>query len=207
MAEVSSPLTTVARKRRREVIQTKRAVTAQTADASVTAPPSPPLPPPTEQVGDEVLPPKKRKIPLGNEVMSAPIPTPSLSATPVPDPTAGLQTDVTPLETTQPTPSIAFSSAAAAASEPPSDNDDMSQSKKKSRTQIQYNPGVPMSKEQLAAWRREMRRMRNRESAAASRQKIRDRIELLEGEVNEWKAKYDDAMRRLSQTEQALHQR
>lgn len=70
------------------------------------------------------------------------------------------------------------------------------------KTQIRYDPDVPMSKEQLAAWRREARRVRNRESAAASRQRIRDRINELEGEVGEWKAKYDQAMARLEQVEQ-----
>mmetsp|Transcript_18519 Transcript_18519/g.25673 ORF Transcript_18519/g.25673 Transcript_18519/m.25673 type:complete len:192 (+) Transcript_18519:88-663(+) len=70
------------------------------------------------------------------------------------------------------------------------------------KTQIRYDPDVPMSKEQLAAWRREARRVRNRESAAASRQRIRDRIGELEDEVGEWKAKYREAMERLQQVEQ-----
>jgi len=59
------------------------------------------------------------------------------------------------------------------------------------------DPEVPMSKEQLAAWRREARRVRNRESAAASRQRIRDRITELEDEVGDWKTKYLQAMQRL----------
>mmetsp|Transcript_4902 Transcript_4902/g.7433 ORF Transcript_4902/g.7433 Transcript_4902/m.7433 type:complete len:192 (-) Transcript_4902:223-798(-) len=70
------------------------------------------------------------------------------------------------------------------------------------KTQIRYDPDVPMSKEQLAAWRREARRVRNRESAAASRQRIRDRINELEDEVGEWKTKYREAMERLQQVEQ-----
>jgi len=65
------------------------------------------------------------------------------------------------------------------------------------KTQIQYNPDVPMTKEQLTAWRREMRRVRNRESAAASRRKVRDRIEELEEEVEVWKKRYEEVMRRL----------
>jgi len=67
----------------------------------------------------------------------------------------------------------------------------------KKKTQIRYDPDVPMSKEQLAAWRREARRVRNRESAAASRQRIRSRITELETEVEGWKAKYQQAMERL----------
>ncbi|KAL7461296.1 hypothetical protein ACHAXS_001714 [Conticribra weissflogii] len=69
--------------------------------------------------------------------------------------------------------------------------------------QIQYNPDVPMTKEQLTAWRREMRRVRNRESAAASRRKVRDRIEELEEEVGKWKKKYEEVMERLEKKKQA----
>ena len=58
-----------------------------------------------------------------------------------------------------------------------------------------------MTKEQLTAWRREMRRVRNRESAAASRRKVRDRIEELEDEVDVWKKRYEEAMERLSRAE------
>jgi len=69
------------------------------------------------------------------------------------------------------------------------------------KTQVRYDPEVPMDKEQLAAWRKEARRVRNRESAAASRQRIRDRITELEGEVGQWKQKYAMAMERLEQLE------
>lgn len=81
--------------------------------------------------------------------------------------------------------------------------DDGSDSDSK-KTQIRYDPDVPMGKEQLAAWRREARRVRNRESAAASRQRIRDRIAELEGEVDEWKGKYIDALARLEALERHL---
>ena len=37
-----------------------------------------------------------------------------------------------------------------------------------------------MTEKQLTQWRREMRRVRNREAAAASRKKVRDRIDDLE---------------------------
>jgi molecular chaperone GrpE (heat shock protein) len=53
------------------------------------------------------------------------------------------------------------------------------------------------SKEQLAMWRRECRRVRNRESAAASRARVRSRIQELEVEVEDWKAKYEQAVQRL----------
>ncbi|KAL7569221.1 hypothetical protein ACA910_016777 [Epithemia clementina (nom. ined.)] len=79
------------------------------------------------------------------------------------------------------------------------ENHDSSNSDKNNkRAQIRYDPDVPMSKEQLAAWRREARRVRNRESAAASRQRIRSRISELEDEVAAWKAKYEAAMKQLS---------
>jgi chromatin segregation and condensation protein Rec8/ScpA/Scc1 (kleisin family) len=69
------------------------------------------------------------------------------------------------------------------------------------KTQVRYDPEVPMDKDQLAAWRKEARRVRNRESAAASRQRIRDRITELENEVGQWKQKYSMAMERLEQLE------
>jgi len=56
-----------------------------------------------------------------------------------------------------------------------------------------------MTKEQLTAWRREMRRVRNRESAAASRRKVRDRIDELEDEVAVWKKRYQEVLARLGQ--------
>ena len=68
---------------------------------------------------------------------------------------------------------------------------------KNDKQQIQYNPDISMSKEQLTAWRREMRRVRNRESAAASRAKVRDRITELETEVDVWKKRYQAALERM----------
>ena len=61
-----------------------------------------------------------------------------------------------------------------------------------------------MTKEQLTSWRREMRRVRNRESAAASRRKVRDRIEELEEEVDVWKRRYEEAMARLGMAEKKM---
>ena len=72
----------------------------------------------------------------------------------------------------------------------------------RSKQARKYVPDVPMGKEQLAAWRREARRVRNRESAAASRQRIRNRITELEDEVGEWKMKYEKAMERLQVLEE-----
>ncbi|KAL7503689.1 hypothetical protein ACHAXN_002862 [Cyclotella atomus] len=69
------------------------------------------------------------------------------------------------------------------------------------RPQMKYDPEVPLSKEETSAWRREQRRKRNRESAAACRKRQRDRITELEVEVSEWKAKFDDAIRKLGQIE------
>lgn len=72
---------------------------------------------------------------------------------------------------------------------------------KSKKTQIRYEPTVPMDKDQLTAWRREARRVRNRESAAASRMKTKERIQELEEQVGNWKQKYLDAMDRLKQLE------
>lgn len=87
--------------------------------------------------------------------------------------------------------------SATAASNPLSDTEVDDGKGKKS--QITYNPDIPMTKEQLTSWRREMRRVRNRESAAASRRKVRDRIEELEDEVDVWKKRYHEVMMRLGQ--------
>lgn len=88
----------------------------------------------------------------------------------------------------------------AAAKKKTAKKDDTENGNKK--TQVRYDPDVPMDKDQLAAWRREARRVRNRESAAASRQRIRDRINELETEVGQWKSRYTQAMERLEHLEQ-----
>lgn len=110
--------------------------------------------------------------------------------------------------------------AAAAASDEPDDVTEKKPQKKRKvddcsvtsskdddgkKTQIRYDPEVPMSKEQLAAWRREARRVRNRESAAASRQRIRSRITELEEEVGDWKTKYSQAVERLQRLENVIN--
>jgi hypothetical protein len=82
-------------------------------------------------------------------------------------------------------------------------DDGESSSKRSKRMQVRYDPAVPMDKDELANWRREHRRVRNRESAAASRQRIRSRITELEGEVTEWKDKYKTAVERLKNLREA----
>jgi hypothetical protein len=87
---------------------------------------------------------------------------------------------------------IADQTAAAAAAAPPN--------KKRSpllgRPQPQYDAPehmkANMTKEQLAEWRKQMRKERNRASAAASRQKTQSKIMELEGEVTKWKSLYED---------------
>jgi hypothetical protein len=70
------------------------------------------------------------------------------------------------------------------------------------KPQMKYDPDVPMTKEEAAAWRREQRRKRNRESAALSRQRQRDRIADLEVEVSEWKTKVESIMDRIKKLEE-----
>mmetsp|Transcript_15726 Transcript_15726/g.45330 ORF Transcript_15726/g.45330 Transcript_15726/m.45330 type:complete len:199 (-) Transcript_15726:288-884(-) len=72
---------------------------------------------------------------------------------------------------------------------------------KTGKTMNTYEPDVDMTKEQLTAWRREARRVRNRESAAASRMKTKNRISELEDEVNAYKSKYEAAMQKLAEYE------
>jgi hypothetical protein len=73
--------------------------------------------------------------------------------------------------------------------------------KAKTKYQNRYVPDVPMTKEQEAEWRREARRKRNRESAAASRNKVRGRIAELEEEVKCWKKRYSMLLDRISALE------
>ncbi len=75
--------------------------------------------------------------------------------------------------------------------------------KSNTKYQNRYEPEVPMTKEQEAEWRKEARKQRNRESAAASRNKVRNRIIELESEVEGWKAKYMALMQRLDALEKA----
>jgi hypothetical protein len=77
------------------------------------------------------------------------------------------------------------------------------QENEKCRTKYQnhYEPDIPMTKEQTAEWRKEARRKRNRESAAASRNKVRNRIAELEQEVQEWKTKYSALLERIEALE------
>ncbi len=67
------------------------------------------------------------------------------------------------------------------------------------RPQLKYDPDVPMTREQTRAWRHDQRRKRNRESAAACRKRQRDLISVLEGEVAEWKAKFDNALSKIKE--------
>jgi hypothetical protein len=58
-------------------------------------------------------------------------------------------------------------------------------------TQVRYSPNVAMTEEELAAWRRDQRRIRNRDSAAMTRQRTRELIVSLQNDVEEWKKKYE----------------
>jgi hypothetical protein len=69
--------------------------------------------------------------------------------------------------------------------------------------QKKYEPPKAMNKEDAAAWRREQRRVRNRLSAATSRQKQKDRITELEQEVQGWKNKVDSIFSRIKVLEEA----
>jgi hypothetical protein len=69
------------------------------------------------------------------------------------------------------------------------------------KKQTRYEPEIPMSKAELSLWRKEARRVRNRESAAASRQKIRGRIEELEEQLATLDSKYQAALKRIEELE------
>jgi len=72
------------------------------------------------------------------------------------------------------------------------------------KKQSRYDPGVAMTKEELKAWRKEARRVRNRESAAASRKKNREAIDKLEVKVQEVQTKYDAALQYILDLEEKL---
>ena len=84
---------------------------------------------------------------------------------------------------------------------PKSNEEEGPDSKAKTKYQNRYDPEVPMTKEEAAEWRREARRKRNRESAAASRNKVRNRIAELEEEVEDWETKYNDLFQRIGALE------
>ena len=71
------------------------------------------------------------------------------------------------------------------------------------KKQARYDPGIPMTKEELVAWRKEARRVRNRESAAESRTRTRNRIDELESEMDVLKSKYSAALQRIAELEAA----
>jgi bZIP transcription factor len=71
------------------------------------------------------------------------------------------------------------------------------------KQQARYVPAVPMNKTELTLWRKEARRLRNRESAAASRQKTQGRITELEAEVGALTTKYKAALKRIVELEAA----
>jgi len=73
----------------------------------------------------------------------------------------------------------------------------------KKKMQKKYVPDRPMGTEEVKAWRKEARRVRNRQSAAASRDKIRNRIVVLESECQSWRTKYEEVMERIRIIESA----
>ena len=69
------------------------------------------------------------------------------------------------------------------------------------KRQARYDPGVSMTREELTEWRKEARRVRNRESAAESRQRTRVRIESLEDQLATLESKYSAALKRIEELE------
>lgn len=61
-----------------------------------------------------------------------------------------------------------------------------------------------MTKEQMTEWRKQMRKERNRASAAASRQKTQSKIKELEGEVSKWKSNYEALQEKMIRLQQQV---
>jgi len=74
---------------------------------------------------------------------------------------------------------------------------------KKQKIYLQYNPleNKEMTKDEIKQWRLQQRKLRNRQSAAASRQKVRNQIENLEKQVQVLQHKYDIVLDRLKHYE------
>mmetsp|Transcript_13525 Transcript_13525/g.18527 ORF Transcript_13525/g.18527 Transcript_13525/m.18527 type:complete len:161 (-) Transcript_13525:133-615(-) len=66
--------------------------------------------------------------------------------------------------------------------------DSISRKKSRNGEQPKYHAPQNLSKQEASAWRRNERKLRNRASAAASRQRQRSRISELEAEVSSLKA-------------------
>jgi hypothetical protein len=172
-------VSTVARKRRRQILQTLRE-TKTSAGASANTSPSPSASASSEPYQ------KKQCVRDG----SPPVTSPQTIATEADPPRAR---KVSHCEGIVPPVNASAIQKALESDDP-----------KSKRPQMRYEPDVPMTKEEATAWRREQRRKRNRESAAASRQRQRDRISELEVEVDDWKVKYKAALDRLKRLE-SLH--
>ena len=67
-----------------------------------------------------------------------------------------------------------------------------------------YAPPVPMTRDELSAWRKEQRRERNRQSAAESRNKTKLRIEELEGEVLKYKVQCNVMKEKMAEMERQI---
>jgi hypothetical protein len=108
-------------------------------------------------------------------------------------------------------PMVVASSSANTTTKNVSTSEDILQSIRKKKPHItgikmqsRYDPGVSMTKEELRAWRKEARRVRNRESAAASRKKNREAIDHLETKVKGVQTKYDAALSYILALEEKL---
>mmetsp|Transcript_30461 Transcript_30461/g.43195 ORF Transcript_30461/g.43195 Transcript_30461/m.43195 type:complete len:191 (-) Transcript_30461:330-902(-) len=71
------------------------------------------------------------------------------------------------------------------------------------KVNARYDPGVKMTREQLREWRKEARRVRNRESAAASRRRTKELVDKLEAKVQLLESKYGAALNRIVELEAA----
>lgn len=72
--------------------------------------------------------------------------------------------------------------------------------KQERKGQLKYEPELPMTKDEASAWRREQRRKRNRESAAASRQRQQGRVTELEEELGLLQDKYEAILQKIRES-------
>lgn len=81
--------------------------------------------------------------------------------------------------------------------------EDQNDETKERKGQLKYDPDVPMTKDEASAWRREQRRKRNRESAAASRQRQQCRVAELEQELSVLKTQYEALLQKIQESVQS----
>jgi len=122
------------------------------------------------------------------------------------EPKSGSSTDTAaPAVREYPSPSSSSTTPSSLRPPPPSSKVTTTSTKKHAN---RYDPVEPLAgPEDYTAWRRDARKKRNRESAQISRNKVRNRIQELETQVEDYKGKYLAALERIRLTTEEHNRR